>query len=493
MPLVRVNIIKEVVAEASAAAAARLPGTNDWADEKQPYLVLRQRGSSVKWCVRGFKMMRVIGDPRDGLGRRDYLPTSAARVKAATVYAELSTGQPSPRAPAPTPKPKFWTWGDLDREYQAAIAQPRWVNRRRKAPAKGTVDDVRLALAKVPLVALHDTALPDLDKRTMAKAINQIAVRDPGDTEGTTGRRQREKCCTYVKSALTWAQNKKEDDSGLAGVVPWWTTLQPADPDDAEMDELEIKAAALLQAKEDFRIEHLAELLVRHEAYCAGREGHDRISPGIRYGIWWVAFTAHRRGSTVELLRQDLFDEDAFGQAGWGRAEWSAAAMKQKTPFWLPLPPVVLGIATSCMAEWRRLVNKSHGRLHADSKWVFASSRRIGRKDDNADVGVYANSLNRHLLRMKAAEKLDGLPDYWPHLTRSVVSNYLAGRQDIPPAASSLMLGHALPGDVEPAAPTTRKFYLTNQRMAEKAVAMKAWSDALVKAFKKAGGKLPGK
>ena len=82
---------------------------------------------------------------------------------------------------------------------------------------------------------------------------------------------------------------------------------------------------------------------------------------------------------------------------------------------------------------------------------------------------------------------------YWPHLTRSVVGNYLDNRADMPAVASSLMLGHALPGDVEAAAPTTQKFYLTSQRMAEKAVAMKAWSDALVAAFLKAGGTLPGK
>ena len=59
--------------------------------------------------------------------------------------------------------------------------------------------------------------------------------------------------------------------------------------------------------------------------------------------------------------------------------------------------------------------------------------------------------------------------------------------------ASSLMLGHALPGTVEDAAPTTKRFYLTSQRMVEKAVAMKAWSNALVEAFLKAGGTLPGK
>jgi hypothetical protein len=478
----RVNITADVVREASAAAAARRPGTNDWGDTRQTYLVLRQRGGSLKWMVRGFRQARSIGDPRDGLSRRDYLPIGAARTKAAQVYAELSGSEPAPRTPAPASAAKSWTWADLDREYQAAIAQPRWVNRRRKAPAAGTISDVRLAFAKGSLVALHPIALPDLDKRTMSGAIEKI-----------TGRRQREKCCAYVKSALTWAQDKREADSGLADVTPWWVALAAGDPDAKEMDALEARRAALVQAKEDFKLSHLADLLVRHEAYCAGRTANERISPGIRYGLWWVAFTAHRRGSTVQLLRADLLDVDPFGEAGWGRAAWSAEAMKGKAPFWLPLPPVVLGIATACMSEWRRLVDKSHGPPHADSRWVFASSRRIGRKRDNADVSVYPNSLNRHLLRMRDDGKLDGLPAFWLHLTRSVAGNYLDNRPDVPPAASSLMLGHALPASVEDAAPTTKKFYLTSQRMAEKAVAMRAWSDALVEAFIKAGGTLPVK
>src|SRR5664279_523796 len=128
--LVRVDINRDVVAEASAAAATRKPGTNDWADRRQPYLVLRQRGGTVKWTVRGFKKQRVIGDPRDGLGRRDYLPTSAARIKAAQVYAELSGAEPAPPKPVPAPEAKSWTWADLDREYQAMLAAPRWINRK---------------------------------------------------------------------------------------------------------------------------------------------------------------------------------------------------------------------------------------------------------------------------------------------------------------------------------------------------------------------------
>jgi hypothetical protein len=125
--------------------------------------------------VRGFKKQRVIGDPRDGLGRRDCLPTSAARTKAAIMYAELSSGESAPRKPAPSPAAKVWTWADLDREYQAMMAAPRWVNRRLKAPSQGTYDDVRLTFAKAPMQALHSEAI---DSKLLGCDVVAIRVED---------------------------------------------------------------------------------------------------------------------------------------------------------------------------------------------------------------------------------------------------------------------------------------------------------------------------
>lgn len=39
--------------------------------------------------------------------------------------------------------------------------------------------------------------------------------------------------------------------------------------------------------------------------------------------------------------------------------------------------------------------------------------------------------------------------------------------------------------------PTTRAFYVQNQKMAAKSDAMAAWSEALIMAVEKAGGRLP--
>jgi hypothetical protein len=478
--LVRVDINRDVVAEASAAAATRKPGTNDWADRRQPYLVLRQRGGTVKWTVRGFKKQRVIGDPRDGLGRRDYLPTSAARIKAAQVYAELSGAEPAPPKPAPAPEAKSWTWADLDREYQAMLAAPRWINRKLKASSQGTCDDVRLTFKKGPLQALHSKSLTDLDRPALNAARDKIA-----------GHRAKEKMVAYFKAAMSWAADRHPDASGLADVTEWWEKLSAGDPGPEEMQAIEARRAALLAAKAAFTVDHLAEVLLRHETYCAGRTGGEKISPGIRWGLWWVAHTANRRFSTVKFERSNFMTLDEFGPQGWGRAMWPPEVMKARLGFWLPLPPETAHIASSSMADWRHLVNDEHGAAHLDSRWVFASTVRV-LDDDDKDRSVYPNSLNRHLQRMKAAGALKDLPDFWLHLIRTVAANFLDNVKGLSSVASSLMLAHKIPADAkDEAAPTTRDFYLTSQRMDLKADAMLAWTDALMNSYAKRGGKYP--
>jgi hypothetical protein len=59
------------------------------------------------------------------------------------------------------------------------------------------------------------------------------------------------------------------------------------------------------------------------------------------------------------------------------------------------------------------------------------------------------------------------------------------------PHRGSLLLAHTLPSSEKEAAPTTREFYLTSQRMDIKAEAMKAWSGALIEAYLQAGGRMP--
>lgn len=476
MAQARIQISPETVKQAVAAAAGAVDTTeiNDWNDVSQPYLTLRQRGRKVSWLVRAYRQTRAIGAATGIHVDPDYLSLRQAREKAKLVYAELAASEPSRRV-APV---SLWTWADLDREYQEMISRPRWINRRMKPPSAGTCDDVRLAFAKPSFTALHGKALTALDRPTLNEARDQIA-----------GHRQREKNIAYFKAAMTWAADKHPDASGLIeGVDRWWERLTAGDPDPEQMHAIEARRAQHRERKAALDVKHIGELLVRHEEYCAGRTAEDKISPGIRWGLWWVCYTANRRLSTVKLRRDDFLGADPLGEPGWGRAMWPADTMKAKTPFWLPLPGAVRDVAIGSMTDWRQLVaNEGKGLL--ETNWVFASTQRIGVDGDQKDVSVYPNSLNRHLLRMREAKALDGLPYFSLHLARSVMTNFLDAK--VSPVASSLVLAHTLPDTDDEAAPTTREFYLTSQRMDVKATAMRAWSESLIEAYLKAGGTMP--
>ena len=138
-------------------------------------------------------------------------------------------------------------------------------------------------------------------------------------------------------------------------------------------------------------------------------------------------------------------------------------------------------------ADYTQLVKNQHGDW--PSQWVFASTRRYGRDADNDDVGVYPNSLNRHLLRMRKDGALDGLPYFSLHLVRAAMGDFVEDK--VNGVTSSLVLAHTLPRDDDEAAPTTKAYYLSSQRMAEKTEGMRVWSQALIAAFLKAGGTMP--
>lgn len=480
MPLTRVDITADTVKQARALAAQRAPGVTIFADNQAHYLQIRQRGGTVDWLVKTRGKTRVLGDAREG--RAGYLSVRAARDKAAALYADIANGADPRQAAAPT-KQKAWKWADLDREYKAMMARPRWTGRRMKPPSKGTGDDIRLAFARPSYQALHGTLLTKLDRPMLNAA--RDAVRD---RKGGIAHRQREKNVAYFKAAMTWAADTHPDESGLVESLPrWWERLTAGDPDVDTATKIAERQALHRRRKERLEIGHIGELLARHEKYCAGRTAEDKISPGIRWGLWWVCMTANRRFSTVKLRRDEFLFTDPLGDDGWGRAMWPADTMKAKIPFWLPLPPVVRDVAVGSMKDWAQLVKNEHGSF--PTAWVFASTRRHGRDIENDDVSVYPNSLNRHLLRMRASGALDGMPYFSLHLARSVMSDFV--ETHVSPVAASLVLAHTMPTTEDEASPTTRQYYLTSQRMDIKTTAMQSWSEALTKAYVDAGGTMP--
>lgn len=467
----------------------RAPGVSIFADVRDHFLLIRQRGGAADWLVKTRGRTRVIGALRER--DPDYLSVSSARAKAADVYNEIRKGPSIEKETAPAVEPEpGWTWADLSREYQSTLTEHRKIGKRVKPPSKGTMDDVRLAFAKAPISALGPRPLADLTFRQVARAVKEV--------HNAHGHRAACKTVAYIKAALTWALSEEGERSGLDDKMPWWVALRPPRATGSEIVAMQAREQALIAAKVEFTVDDLGKLLVEHERFCAGRRANEKIGPGVRWGLWWVAFTGNRRFSTVALERDRLFQTDEFGREGWGRATWPAEMMKGKSDFWLPLPPAVLSIANGAVADWSTLVRNQHG-TGKTSRWVFASTRRIGRIEDNEDVATYPSSLNAHLRALRGDKKgfnegtnsLGDLPWFTLHLVRSVAGNFLDGAPGVPKAGISAMLAHADGETDDKLAPTTQKFYVNNQRMPEKAAAMEAWSEALCRAVEKAGGKLP--
>jgi hypothetical protein len=476
-------------AAASAAEAVSTAEINDWNDTSQTFLTLRQRGKKVSWLVRAFgksaRLGSAIGQHRDP----EYLGLREAREAARLKYHEIAAAHGADPAP-----PAAWTWADLDREFQASLKEPRLAaNKKIKPPSPGTQDDVKRMFAKAPVVGMGPILLTALTAEHVETAVDAV--------HAAHGHRTAAKTMAYVKSALTWALSKRGGKSGLRGVMPWWSAMRPPDPTGEQLVAMTARKKALTAAKVGFSVDHLGELLTRHEAFCAGRLREERVGPGVRYGLWFLCFTGGRRGSTTGFEREGLLQSDPFGREGWGRAAWTEESMKGKSEFWLPLPPPVLSIANNCIADWKRLVENHHGvdyEKPTTSRWVFASTQR--QSDDEArDLATYPNSLNAHLRALRGTKKgrnfgedvLAGLPWFTLHLVRSIAGNFLDGAAGVPKAAISAMLAHADGDEDDKLAPTTKAFYVQSQRMELKAIAMDAWSEALIRAVEKAGGTLP--
>jgi hypothetical protein len=484
----RVVLNGDVVKLASALATAKSPQLAVWSDKATGYFMIRQRGGAAKWAVKAFNTTRIIGDVRER--HAGYLSPRAARERAAEVYAELKSGPP-PEAPAAevtaAEKPPGWTWRDLDREYQEMMSRPRWVNRREKPPSQGTSDDIRLAFARPSFQAMHGTLLTGIDRLAVNEARDAIE-----------SHRQKEKNIAYFRAAMNWAaEDEQIDRSGLDPKAErWWNDLKAGKPTPEQMATITGRRALHLEHKAALDVEAIGELLVRHERYCAGKSANEKISPGIRFGLWWVCFTANRRLSTVKLLRDDFMEQDPQDPT-MGRAMWPADTMKAKQPFWLPLPPAVRDVAAGSITDWTQLVRNQHNIRTKPTltRWVFASNERVVLEEETKDVlevkdiSVYPNSLNRHLARMRERGHLDGLPYFSLHLARTVMANFLD--KNVSPVASSLVLAHSLPNTAEESSPTTRDHYLTSQRMDVKSEAMTAWTEALTASVKKAKGALP--
>lgn len=496
----RVKIDQSVIEKAFEAARAGTAGRDIYADTEQRSLALIRRGRDLGWYVKTRDFTRRLGDVAKSHKSKDALPPRAAREAAARLLTELRKAPKEQAEAAPAP---VWTWAECVAARLQLLSGNRVVARRIKIPSAETLSDVRssfgidrrtgafVAEKRPSLAILQDIPLTGLNAHVLGSGIRAI-----------NGVRPREKFLTYAKSMLTWAYSNSHE-SGFVVPAPWWPQIEPPHPSAEEIEKMRADAEKLRSRKTAFRIQHVGDLLARHEDFCAGKVAEDKISPGIRWGIWWIALTANRRGSTTVLERTNVQQQDPLGEAGWGSALWTEGQMKARKAFMLPVPPIGLHVINSSVADWQNLIKISHGLGH-NTKWVFASTRREQRDgvgyDRPTDIAIHPSSLADHLRNMKGLKEsahqnaLAGLPDFSLHTVRSAATHFLENYPGLSAAASSAFLGHA-PAlddkDPEARSPTTEKFYSATQRMPLKTLAMKAWSEAVLNSYLKAGGVWP--
>jgi hypothetical protein len=493
----RLDLTPAVVKDAIKLALTGSDGIVDFCDRLQPYLVLRVRGHVASWLVKTRVRTLKIGDAMPSataaripsLRKRtstvgdETLGLREAREKAKREWARM--GKP---VEAPEEKP-CWTWDELVEHYKTHISGMREDSSGRPIyPSAETQSDVRQIFGRKEVARNANRLLTNLNEEWF-----EGVQKDLHEEYGYDAYR---KFRAYGHAALNWAAAYQRKESGLAG-RKWWLLAEKRRRTPAEVERKVERDRTLKRRKEDFKVEHLGMLLAQHERFCASRSGNERVSAGVRWGLWWDSLTGHRRGSGTWIAREDLEFKDQRGEPGWGLAVWQPEVMKTQNPFALPIPPLGLHIARCCMRDWKQAAERA-GLWKRDSRWVFAS--RV-MQSEAGDIAVSGSALANHIRNMRGLREgnhrdvLRGIPHFSMHIIRSTMGDHILDETDLPPGTASLMIGHEIAGDrrneLDRVGQTGKRWYFQAQRIPEKTKAMAAWSEALLAAFKSAGGIYP--
>jgi hypothetical protein len=493
----RLDLTPLVVKEALKLALEGTDGIEDCCDKLQPYLVLRVRGHSASWLIKTRDHSIKIGNAMppemeaklparrkrgSAVGER-FLGLREARETAKREWAKLSD---TVKEPKETPG---WTWGQLVEEYKEYISEMREnASGGPIYPSAETRSDVRQIFGRKEVAQHAKLLLSDLNtdwfedvQKDLHEQYNYDAYR---------------KFRTYGQAALNMAAAYRRKESGLAG-RDWWRLAERRRRTHDEIKDKKKRDEALKKKKKEFTVKQLGMLLAEHERFCASRIGNERISPGVRWGLWWDSLTGHRRGSGTWIAREDVEFKDPRGEPGWGLATWQPDVMKTQNPFTLPIPPLGLHIMRCCMRDCKRAAERA-GLWKRESKWVFAS--RV-MQSEAGDIAVSGSALANHIRNMRGLREgnhrdiLRGIPPFSMHIIRSTMGDHILDETELPPGTASLIIGHHIPGDrrneLDRVGQTGKRWYFQAQRIPEKTKAMELWADALLKAFLDAGGIYP--
>jgi hypothetical protein len=493
----RLELKPDVVKRALKLALTGTDRIFDFCDTSQPYLVLRVRGHAASWLVKTRDRTIKIGDAMDK-NMRARLPEHRKRSNAAKQTMGLREAREEAKhewanmagaaTDRPTP-PKGWTWGELVTAYRKYISEMREDAQGKPIyPSKETQNDVRLCFDRPLIAKWSDRPLASLTTEWLEDVQETLH-----DKHGFDAYR---KFRAYGNAALNWAQEFKRRESGLDG-RRWWLLAEKRRRKSKEVTAKLERDKKLKQKKAAFQVGHLGELLVEHEKFCLSRTGNERISPGVRWGLWWDCLTGHRRGSGTQVAFEDIEFKDPHGNPGWGLATWQPDVMKAQHAFTLPIPPLGLHIIRCCKRDWKEAAERSGIKVRK-SKWVFASRVVQSMAGDIAVTGSAMANHIRNLRGLRTGNHKDvirRIPPFSMHIIRSTMGDFILEESGLPPGTASLMIGHEIAGDrkseLDRVGQTGKRWYFQAQRIPEKTRAMEQWSEALLKAFKKAGGLYP--
>jgi hypothetical protein len=493
----RLDLTPEVVKKALKLSFQGTKDIVDFCDRLQPYLVLRVRGRAASWLVKTRARTLKIGDVMP--------PATAAKIpelrKRGSAVGERILGLRDARETAKREWARLgnasdaleesagWSWGKLVEEYKSYISEMREDSTGKPIyPSSETQSDVRQIFGRKEIVRQETRLLASLDENWFEGV--QAALHE------AYGYDAYRKFRAYGQAALNWAAAFRRKESGLTG-RKWWLLAEKRRRTPKEVKKKLVRDEARAKRKEDFKVKHLGMLLAEHERFCASRSGNERISPGVRWGLWWDSLTGHRRGSGTWVAHEDVEFKDPRGEPGWGLATWRPEVMKTQSPFTLPIPPLGLHIVDCCVRDWKKAAERV-GIENRESKWVFAS--RV-MQSGAGDIAVSGSALANHIRNLRGLRQanhrdvLRGIPPFSMHIIRSTMGDFVLDETDLPPGTASLMIGHEIAGDrrneLDRVGKTGRRWYFQAQRVPEKTAGMQLWCDALLKAFFDAGGIYP--
>ncbi|WP_370192579.1 MULTISPECIES: hypothetical protein [Aurantimonas] len=394
-----------------------------------------------------------------------------------------------------------WTWDDLvDRYVNTYLSAEEELEDGTKVPAKqAAIRDAKRYLGL-------------LDGQPGRKGIpwftgghahlrgKLLTVIDESDLED-----MREKCgevnsksCSrksvvYARAAYEWALANHAGKSGLSRIRPYWRMVSSQYKPRRRARSVTVSdLAKVLYVSETWWNRPLPGRSIR-------KPGADEITVA---ATWWLAFTAQRRGASMQILKSHIYDLP--NEPGWKVVAFPAENMKFGRFHLLPVPPLIV----------ERVIDRALRSGRPDSKWLFPATReRLAGQEETQDLAMGADTVFQWLRRLRAMDPyskemiaaeakrqkkpkeklapedipvrnlLEGVPYFSPHdLRRAFVSE--VGEKTSRADATSAVLDHSTKladnAPFEDAAAVTRKFYDMSQRLSLKSEAIQIWAETLI-------------